>query len=150
MPKRLPDEIWVQRQKLHKQKVSKARQKIINYIEKYHKSQSRCSTCNRKGTVSHLTRESVKVRCSQCKKEWIFEKKFSRAFLPKSLFTKPRKDKPRKEKSKKETIIVLRIKPLTPTQIAKKNKAKQKLEKKILEILNGNIIIELSQSTQNK
>lgn len=145
MPKRLPDEIWVQRQKLHKQKVSKARQKIINYIEKYHKYRSRCSTCNRKGTVSHLTRESVKVRCSKCKKEWIFKKKFSRAFLPKSLFTKPKK-----EKSKKETIIVLRIKPLTPKQIAKKNKAKQKLEKKMLEILNGNIIIELSQSTQNK
>ena len=100
MPKRLPDEVWAQRQKLHKQKVSKSRQKIINYIEKYHRSDSRCHTCNRKGTVFHLTRESVMVRCSKCKKEWIFEKKFSRAFLPKSLFVKPKKEKPQKEKTK--------------------------------------------------
>ncbi len=98
MPKRLPDEIWAQRQKSHKQKVSKSRQKIINYIEKYHRYYSRCHTCNRKGAVFHLTRESVMVRCSKCKKKWVFEKKFSKAFLPKSLFVKPKKVIPKKNK----------------------------------------------------
>lgn len=141
MSKRLPDEIWAQRQKLHKQKVSQTRQKIINYIEKYHRKNSRCNTCNRKGSVSHLTRESVKIRCIKCKKEWIFKKKFSRAFLPPLLFAKPKKTK---QKRKKETIIILKIKPLTSKQIAKKNKVNQKLEKKIVEILKGNIIVELS------
>jgi len=145
MPKRLPDEEWAQRQKLHKQKVSKARQKIINYIEKYHRSQSRCNICNRKGTVFHLTRESVMVRCAKCKKEWIFKKKFSRAFLPSSLFVKPTKDKINKLKTKKNNII-LKVKPLTLKQIAEKNKAKQILEEKILDILKGNIIVKLSTS----
>jgi len=148
VPKRLPNEIWEYRQKLNKQKVSQSRQKIINYIEKYHRSQSRCHTCNRKGTVSQLTRESVKVRCSKCKKEWIFEKKFSRAYLPKSLFAKPKKQKPQKVK-KEEKIITLKVKPLTTRQIAKKNKEKLELEGKIMEILKGNVIVELT-TTQNK
>ena len=142
MPKRLPDEIWAQRQKLHNQKANQTRQKIINYIEKYHRPYSRCGPCNRKGSVLELTRESVKIRCAKCKKQWIFKKKFSRAFLPKSLFVKPKKkDKPKKEK---EITIILKVKPLTPKQIAKKNKEKQKLEKKVLEILKGHVIVELS------
>ena len=140
MPKRLPDEIWAQRQKLHKHKVSQSRQKIINYIEKYHRSHSRCSVCNRKGTVFHLRRESVMVRCSKCKRQWIFKKKFSKEFLPKSLFAKPKKDKPKKQKKEP----VLKVKLLTPKQIAEKNKAKQKLEEKIMEILKGNMTVKLS------
>jgi len=136
MPKRLPDNIWAQRQKLHKHKVSQARQKIINYIEKYHRPHSRCSTCDRKGTVLQLTRESVMVRCSKCKKQWIFKKKFSKAFLPKSLFAKPKKEK-------KKTII-LKVKPLTIKQNVKKNKEKEKLDEKLLKILKGNITVKLS------
>ena len=140
MAKRLPDEIWLQRQKQQNKKAAQRKQKIIDYIEKYHQKHSRCSLCDRKGTVSALTRESVKVRCVKCKKEWLFKKKFSRAFLPNSLFLKSKKQ-PKQKKPKK---ITSKVKPLTKKQIAKKNKEKKKLEKKIFEILKGNIEINLS------
>ena len=144
MPKRLPDEILYQRQKLHRQKVAQTRQKIINYIEKYHRPNSRCSICDRKGSVLGLTRESVNVRCAKCKKVWIFKKRFSKAFLPKALFAKP------KRKINKEKIVIIKSTPTIPTPtiptpISKRNKEKQ--ERKILQILKGNIEIKLSTSS---
>lgn len=137
--KRLPDDIWLANQKISSQKLSKKRQKIINYIEKYYKPQSRCMKCNRKGSVFEQSRESVKIRCPKCKKVWLFYKKFSSAFLPKALFARPK----RKVKEKKINTV-FNFKPYAKPISSKQILIKQKNDKKILEILKGNVTIKLS------
>ena len=130
---RLPDEIWLANQKISSRKVAQRRQKIINYIEKHHYPQSRCAACNRKGIVTELSRESVKVGCPKCKKVWWFKKEFSRAYLPKSLFAKPKiKSIIKQEKIKKEIISL--VKPMSLKQ-----------QQKILEILKGDLKVKLDQ-----
>ena len=139
MRERLPDDIWLANQKISSRKVAQRRLKIINYIEKHHYPQSRCAECNRKGVVTELTRQSVKVNCTKCKKVWIFKKEFSRAYLPKALFKKPKKIiKPIKKQEKIKKEVIRLVKPMTLKQ-----------QQKILDILRGNLKVKLGQKKQN-